>query len=361
MSEVYFADALVAHLEKDKTLPYKMLRLLDAIDIGKKIKGKKVLVKMHLGGIKGESNGYTTIHPFFVHMLVKKLKESGAKSVMIYDGYQGNWTVRGYTKQSVGAPLKALFPGKTELVQMGFKTLDEAEISKKILDAEFLLVFSHVKGHGDCGFGGAGKNIAMGCTPTTTRSKIHALEGGIVWDEEKCKHCNKCIDECPNHANKFTDEGKYEIFYHNCKFCRHCELACPEGAISTENASYEDFQEGNARIIKHVLDTVGPDNVLFVNVLLNITIFCDCWGFSTPSLVPDIGIMASTDLVAIDRASLDAIKVDNLLPNGLPKDRELGDGEHLFEKIHGKNPYIMGEKLEQLGWGSTKYELKEVE
>lgn len=361
MSEVYLADALVAHLEKEKTLPFKMMRVLDALDISNKVKGKKVLVKMHLGGIKGESNGYTTIHPFFVHVLVKKLKESGAKKVEIIDGYKGNWSVRGYTKKTVGAPLKALFPGKTLDVPIGFKKLDVAEISKKILDADFLLVFSHVKGHGDCGFGGAGKNIAMGCTPTSTRSKIHALEGGIVWDEGKCVHCNKCIEECPSHANKFNEEGKYEVFYHNCKFCRHCELACPEGAISTENASYEDFQEGNALIIKHVLDTLGPDNVLFVNILLNITIFCDCWGFSTPSLVPDIGIMGSTDLVAIDRASLDAIKEENLLPNGLPADRELAEGEHLFEKIHGKNPYVMSDKLAGLGGGSKEYVIKEVE
>jgi hypothetical protein len=316
---------------------------------------------MHLGGIKGESSGYTTIHPYFVHLLVKKLKESGAKRVVVMDGYQGNWHVRGYTKKTIGAPLKALFPGKTITREIGYKSFKDAEISKKILDSDVLLVFSHVKGHGDCGFGGAGKNIAMGCTPTETRGKMHALEGGIEWDESKCIHCNKCIEECPNKANKFNDEGKYEIFWHDCKYCRHCVLVCKEGAITTKGNTFADFQEGMARVVKLVLEHFGPDRVFFINYLRDITIFCDCWGFSTPSLVPEIGILGSRDLVAIDRASLDMIKEEDLLETGIPDDRELGEGNHLFEKLHGKDPYLMGEILEKLGVGLIEYNIKNVD
>jgi hypothetical protein len=244
---------------------------------------------------------------------------------------------------------------------MNFKEFDVAEISSKGLDADVLIVLSHLKAHGDSGFGGAGKNIAMGFTPGSTRGKMHALEGSIKWDEEKCKHCNKCIQECPNHANKFNEEGKYEVFWHACKYCRHCILACPEQALSTEGSNFSDFQEAMARVIKHVLDHYGKDNVLFINVLKNITIFCDCWGFSSPSLVPDLGIVASKDLVAADRASLDMIKTDNLLSDGLPEDYSLGEGEHLFEQIHGKNPYLLGEILEKMGNGSTAYDIKQVD
>ncbi|MHA1683941.1 MAG: DUF362 domain-containing protein [Promethearchaeota archaeon] len=362
MSEILFASAKVKHLEAGKTLPMKMDRMLEAAGIVDLVRGKKVCVKMHLGGIKGESHGYTTIHPFFVYKLIKKIKESGAKSVFVADGYQGNWKVRGYTKQTVGAPLKNLFdPGKTITHPVNYKSFDEAEISKMVLDSDVLIVFSHVKGHGDCGFGGAGKNIAMGCVPTQTRAKMHALEGGIAWDESKCVHCNKCIDECPNDANKFTDEGKYEIFWHNCKYCRHCVLACPEGALTTEGNTFDDFQEAMSRVVKIVLDKFGRKNRLFINFLLNVTIFCDCWGFSTPNLVPDIGILASRDLVAIDRASLDMINVEDLLESGLPEDRTLGEGNHLFEKIHGKDPFLMQDILEKMDAGSTRYEIKEID
>ena len=119
------------------------------------------------------------------------------------------------------------------------------------------------------------------------------------------------------------------MFWHACKYCRHCILTCPEHALSTEGSNFGDFREAMSMVIKHVLDHYGKDNVPFINVLKN-TFFCDCWGFSSPSLVPNLGILASKDLVAADRASLDMIKAGNLLSDGLPEDYSLGEGEHLF-------------------------------
>ncbi|HME56144.1 MAG TPA: DUF362 domain-containing protein [Candidatus Lokiarchaeia archaeon] len=359
-SDVFFAPEKIKHLEAENTLPAKFGRMLDKAGIADLVRGKKVCIKMHLGG----NIGYTTIHPLFVRVLVDKIKKSGARSVFVTDGGTRGAEIRGYTRKAIGCPIKAEFGPmkKTVNVPINYKTFDTADIAKLVLDANVLIVFSHVKGHGDCGFGGAGKNIAMGTTPGSTRGKIHALEGGIKWDETKCKHCDKCIEECPNKANKFDEKTrKYQVNWHDCKYCRHCILACPEGALTTQGATFDDFQEGMARVIKHVLDHFGKEKVLFINVLKQITIFCDCWGFSTPSLVPDIGILASKDLVAIDRASLDMIKEENLLPDGLPEDRTLGDGNHLFEKIHGKNPYLLGDILESLENGSTKYDVVEIE
>lgn len=75
---------------------------------------------------------------------------------------------------------------------------------------------------------------------------------------------------------------------------------------------------------------------------------CNCWEFSTPSLVPDIGILTSNDITAIEKASLDAIKFENLLPNSLPVGRDLLQGNYLFEKIWGKDPYTQIKILEEL-------------
>lgn len=352
MSDVYFTDVSVKGLEAEKTLPFKFTRLLEKTNLAQLVKGKKICIKMHFGG----NVGFTTIHPVFVRFLVQFLKKSGAKSVFIADGSARGAELRGYTRKSLGASPKSLFTGPWSItkVPIGFKKLDEAELSKKVLKSDILIVLSHVKGHGDCGFGGAGKNIAMGCTPGHTRGKMHALEGGIEWDAAKCTHCNKCIQECPNKANKFNKDNKFEIFYHNCKFCRHCILACTNHALSTQGQTFADFQRGMALVIKNVLDGIN-NKAFYINFLTNITVFCDCWGFSTPSLVPDIGILASSDIVAIDRASLDMIKVENFLPIGLPDGRSLGEGKHLFEKIHGKDPYLITEFLSEMGKGNKDY------
>jgi uncharacterized Fe-S center protein len=120
---------------------------------------------------------------------------------------------------------------------------------------------------------------------------------------------------------------------------------------------YVDFQRGMAVCTKTVLDTFAPQSVYFINLLTQITILCDCWGLTTPSLVPDIGIVASDDIVAAERATLDLIKVENLIPAGLPNGFELGESGHLFERIHGKDPFVQVRELEALGLGSQNYDV----
>ena len=102
-------------------------------------------------------------------------------------------------------------------------------------------------------------------------------------------------------------------------------------------------------------------------MLMDITPLCDCWGFTTPSLVPDVGIMSSQDIVAIEQASLDSIKAENYIPGALPdqlkaaEDRmEQGEG-HLFQHIWGKDPYLQVETAAEIGLGSREYEIGEVE
>ena len=168
-------------------------------------------------------------------------------------------------------------------------------------------------------------------------------------------HCGKCIDACNHFANSFDENGKYSVRYHHCTMCQHCLKVCPVGAITLDSHDYADFQTGMAVCTKAVLDTFAPGNAYYINVLTNITALCDCWGMTTPALVPDIGIMASEDIVAIERASLDAIKMEDLIPAGVPAGMELSGHGHLFEQLHGKNPYIQLQKLEEQGLGTQEY------
>jgi hypothetical protein len=137
-------------------------------------------------------------------------------------------------------------------------------------------------------------------------------------------------------------------------------MICPQGAVTMEGHQFRDFARGMALVTAAALKKFAPENLLFINFLTNITMYCDCWGFSSPSLVPDIGILAGEDIAAIDTASLDMIKSENFLPSGLPKNRKLGEGSHLFEKIHGKDPYIMLEYLKEYYPCTSGYELETV-
>jgi len=353
-STVYFASAIPAKLDRNLTLPAKFGRLLDGLQIQQQVKGRTVAIKMHVGG----GIGYSTIHPLFVRLLVDHVKNGKAKRVFVTDADISGASVRGYAKQTSGAEIIADLgrDGKSVVQQATqWKHLPNVLLSKPILDADVLINFSHVKGHGACGFGGACKNLAMGCVPTETRAALHSLEGNLKWDKKKCIRCNKCIKECSMKANKFNAVGDYEIFWHNCKMCMHCMLACPTKAIQIQNRNFSLFQEGLARVAKLLLDHFDPVDVFHINVLTDITIFCDCWGFTTPSLVPDIGVYGSQDIVAVEHASLMSIKTENLIPGALTPPYVLGKSGHLFERIHHKDPFEQVKALAKLGAGSMQY------
>lgn len=358
VSQVYFADAFTERLEAGASLPAKFERMLKALPLSDMVNGKSVAIKMHLGG----NLGYTTIHPLFVRILVSAVKNAGARLVFATDTNHSvaGAKARGYTEEVIGCPLVAtsgLFDKYYYSRPVDFRTLKEIQVDGHIHDADVLIDFSHVKGHGACGYGGACKNIAMGCVTGKTRADIHALEGGLTWNSELCTHCRLCIESCRYGANRFNDKDEYNIFYHHCTFCQHCANVCPAGAIKLDPRGFENFQEGMAICTKEVLDTFEKGRTLFINVLTNLTILCDCWGFSTKPFVPDIGIMASDDIVAVEKACLDSIKVENFIPGSLPKGRELREGKHLLEMIHAKDPFVQLNALQRYGLGTQDYEL----
>ena len=362
-SEILFARFKPVNLEPKNSIGAKWPRLLDALELAPVVGGRRTAIKMHLGG----GDGFTTIHPFFVRKLVEKVRAAGAKDVFATDsaGAVRQAADRGYTSEVLGCPLVPVTGTADRYVYSKpidppLHQLDRVEIAGEIADAEALIDLSHVKAHGDCGFGGASKNLSMGAVNEATRGRLHALEGGLSWDATKCDQCRSCIDNCPTGALSMTDAGEWRVFLHHCRFCQHCVLICPQDAITMTGGAYADFQRGMALTTAEILKTFEPGHSLFINFLTDITIFCDCWGMTTPRLVPDIGILAGRDIVAVEQATLDLVRVEDLIPGTLPDHIELGEGRHLFEKIHAADPYVVVNDLAELGQGSCEYALKEI-
>ncbi len=360
---VYFGSAKTAKPGGDATLPAKLARILKKFDLEHLCQGARIPIKMHFGN----RLGYSTIHPVFLRQVIDAVRAAGGEPFVV-DATFGAATEahkRGYTPEVLGCPVVAGGgPYDSHLVRkrVGYRTLDEMAVLGTIWDAPGLINFSHVKGHGDCAYGGACKNIAMGCVDDSTRSKIHALEGGIKWQKSRCVFCGRCVQACDTDAIRLDKKEKtFEIFYHHCRFCRHCVSACPEKALAMpDGRGFKYFQEGMARATKTIMGSFDQSRVLYINLLTQITMFCDCWGMTTSSIVPDIGVMASQDMVALETASIEAVRIEDFIPGSLFGKMQLLEGKTLWECIHGKDPLVQVRALQRQGLGTMRYKLFEV-
>ncbi len=362
METIRFASAHVKRLSADATLPAKFQRLLGQYDLPARFGNRTVAIKMHFGG----NLGYTTIHPLFVQLLVKAIQDAGGRPFCVDGSFSvGAARARGYTAEVLGCPIVGAGGVADKYVYevpAHYDSLDVIKLMGNIVDADAMVVLSHGKGHGHTSFGAAIKNIAMGCVACETRGKIHGLMAGhFDWQSEACTHCRQCVENCPTKAASFDAQDRLTISEHHCRYCMHCVEACPAACLQVDGSRYRAFQHGMALAVKACLDRFEADRVLYLTCLLNITPLCDCWGFSLPAVVPDIGILAGDNVVAIEQAALDLIDADNYIPGSLPDQMTMGAEGHLFQRIHNKDPYVQVEACADMGLGSREYHRVEVE
>ena len=179
---VYFGSAHVERADAAVSLPAKLERILSKVNLERLCRGAWVPIKMHLGG----GLGYTMIHPVFVNIVVKAVKAAGGKPFVVDGMFHTIATAaeRGYTAETVGCPIvSAGGPYDSHIVTraVDFPGLDKINALGVIWDARCLINFSHIKGHGVCSYGGACKNIAMGCVDRATRGCLHALSGCLSY------------------------------------------------------------------------------------------------------------------------------------------------------------------------------------
>lgn len=368
-STVYFGSAKQARLEAKETLPAKLELILQKLNLRDRVKDEWVIIKMHVGN----NLGYSTIHPLFVRSVVNAVKEGGGKPFVA----DVDWDVkgseaRGYTQEVLGCPVYPIGgpnDGYYKSHQKEYKQIREWKVGGLMEDASFLINFAHIKGHPSCSYGGCLKNIALGGMIGETRGQMHdTCQYDPYWFPEFCRDADvmkRIIDACPFTALVLDKDDPSRIHLHieQCNQCGRCLKIAPEGSLKISPVNFYTFQEACAISSSISLSTFKPGKAVFLALATQMTPVCDCFGFTTLPILPDIGVFGSDDIVAIEQAILDKIGEKSIIEENIPGSMEIVTREgHPLSWIHGKfkDPYKVVEYGAQLGLGSREYQIDDV-
>ncbi|WXG44347.1 MAG: DUF362 domain-containing protein [Promethearchaeati archaeon SRVP18_Atabeyarchaeia-1] len=372
-SKVYFGSVQQGRIAEFASLSAKVDKILELLDLSTIKTGDKVAIKMHLGF----NTGYQTIPVFFVRRIVKAVQKTGGYP-FITDNPTSvyNAVDRGYTQETCGCPIIPVAGIKdkyTYEAMVNYRGIEKLDMAGVLHDADALIDLSHAKGHGASGYGGAIKNLALGGYSGPTRwTKIHQAPYQVqFWDPKKCtpEHAEEIAKSCKYDAIKYDKKKHHlQIEIHECVQCNEClETDKGVGCLELKQEGFSAFQEMLAIAAKQVVDRFDKSKRFFLNFIIQVTPYCDCMGMGMPCVVPDVGVVGSRDIVAIETATLDLISKAGLLEKAIPPhfmhaNLDPGADLHPFQRIHGamKNPYLATEFAEKLGMGSRRYELVEV-
>ncbi len=334
-----------------------MQKILDHIEFKKIIAPKdKVAIKTHVG----EVNNTTHISPDLIKIVVSKIKEIDANPFLtetstLYLGQRSDAITHilhaykhGFTYQKVGAPFIMAdgLLGNAEIeVEIPGILYKKVNIARDAVLADAMVILSHPTGHLGAGFGATIKNLGMGLCSKKGKLQQHSSIKPYI-KEDKCTFCGKCMIWCPELA--IVEKNKKAFIIENkCIGCGECISICQFDAVRFNwGIESVELQKGMAEYALGVFQN-KKEKSIFINVLTDMTKQCDCMNITQKPIIPDIGILVSTDPVAIDQATLDLTRMRN------GKDI----GRISFENL---NPEIQLEHAEKIGLGSRKYLLKTI-
>lgn len=367
MSKVFFSDMRTGQKEN---LFDKIAKLLSMAGLSQTVAaGDLTAVKIHFG----EKGNHTYLRPVFARRVVEEVKQLGANpfltdSSTLYPGQRKeaisalNCAIEnGFGYACVGAPLIISdgLRGVTETeVAIEGEILKKTWIGTEIIEADSLVAMTHFKCHELTGFGGAIKNLGMGCASRKGKLVQHSTVAPKV-SKKNCTGCGICPTACAHNAIVITD-GKAFIDPQKCVGCSRCITVCPVTAINIQWDEASDLvMRKMAEYAKGAL-TGKNGKAIYINFITQVSPACDCYGHSDAPIVNDIGICASTDPVAIDQACADLVNgARGNEGSALQSGHEPGG-----DKFRGCWPEISWEVQlehgEKIGLGSRKYELVRV-
>ena len=367
-SKVYFTNLLTT---PSSNLLDKMERLVKRAGITNiDFKNQFVAIKIHFG----EPGNLAYIRPNYAARMATLLRSLGAKPFLtdcntLYSGRRSNAVDHLESAMENGFnPISA----KCEvIIADGLKGTDYREIEingeyckapkigAAIVDADIVLTMNHFKGHEQTGFGGALKNLGMGCASVGGKLELHSASQPIV-DRENCKSCNICVKHCAHDAIHLDGSKIATIDYEKCVGCGQCVALCQyDAAVMGDGDTSERLNYKIAEYSKAVLLDKPNFHISFI---MNVSPECDCWNHNDAAIVPDLGIAASFDPVALDKACADIVINAPILETG----NRLSDSPHhdhlegcdKFHIMHPETNWQAGlEHAEKIGLGTQEYEL----
>ena len=367
-SKVYFTD-FRTHV--GVSLTEKLQRLIKKAGITDiDMDGKFVAIKMHFG----ELGNLSYLRPNYAKAVADVVKECGGKPFLtdcntLYPGSRKNAlehldcaNINGFNTITTGCQI---------IIGDGLRGTDditvpvrngeyckEAYIGRAVMDADIFISLTHFKGHESTGFGGAIKNIGMGCGSRAGKMQQHNSGKPIV-HADLCRGCRRCAKECGSDAITY-ENGKAVIHQDICKGCGRCIGACAFDAIENQNW---DANEILGRKMAEYSQAVCDGRPTFhISLVRDISPNCDCHGENDAPILPDVGIFASFDPVALDQACVDACLHATPMPNSQLSDN-LADPHwhHHHDNFLDSNPNVRWketlEHAEKIGLGTREYEL----
>lgn len=367
-SEVFFTD-FRCHIGTNQI--DKIKRLCRYAGINKiDFDGKFTAIKMHFG----ELGNLAFLRPNYAKAIVDLVKEQKGKPFLtdcntLYPGSRKNAidhldcaNINGFNPISTGCQIiiaDGLRGTDETIVPINGEYVKEAKIGKAIMDADIFISLNHFKGHESTGFGGAIKNIGMGCGSRAGKMEQHS-DGKPVVNKKLCRGCRFCSKECGSDAITYID-NKANINYDLCKGCGRCIGACSFDAIS--NPNYDTNEKLDCKMAEYAYAVCKERKHFHISLVMDVSPNCDCHSENDMPIIPDIGIFASFDPVALDQACVDACLKATPLPNSQLIDH-LNDAHYhcMHDHLKDTHPGIMWETTlihaEKIGLGTRKYELK---
>ncbi len=370
-SKVYYTDFRTAAF--GESLPAKLKRLARRAGIADiDMDGKFVAIKMHFG----ELGNISYLRPNYARAIVDLVKELGGKPFLtdcntMYPGSRKNalehlecaWQ-NGFTPLTVGCPVIIAdgLKGTDDIAVPveGGEYTTEARIGRAVMDADVFISLTHFKGHEMTGFGGAIKNIGMGCGSRAGKKDQHSA-GKAVIDEEKCRGCKRCLKECANGGLVFDElKRKMHVDAGNCVGCGRCLGACNFDAIDFERDQAISIL--NSKMAEYTKAVVAGRDCFHLSLIVDVSPYCDCHPENDAPIIPNIGMFASKDPVALDQACADACLAATPIRNSVLGDHmhEPGFHDH-HDHFRNTTPESEWETQlihgERIGLGSRSYEL----